>query len=113
MKNGLVAALVSAMLVAPGAILAQEETLEQLVIEMASTAAEHKAVADYFTARAEEARREVRRHEGMARAYTTSKTPQPQMRNHCQQLATKYEEIAAEYDELAKLHGEMASHASE
>jgi hypothetical protein len=114
MKNGLVAALMSAMLVAPGVILAQDETtLEHLVIEMASTPAEHQAVARHYTAKAEEARQEMRRHERMAQAYTGSKTSNPQrMRNHCLELVKKYQEVAAEYDELAKLHEEEAGNAA-
>lgn len=115
MKDGVVVALLSAMLAGSGTVLAQTEDetgLEHLVIEMATTSAQHHAVAAHYTAKAEEARQEMRRHERMARAYSGSKTAQPQrMRNHCLQLAKNYEQVAGEYDELAKLHEEEAIHA--
>lgn len=116
MKNGLAAALISAMLAVSGTVLAQSEDetgLEHLVIEMATTSAQHHAVAKHYTAKAEEARQEMRRHESMARAYGRGRTAKPQMRNHCLQLATNYEQIAAEYDELAKLHEQEAIHAAQ
>jgi hypothetical protein len=115
LKNGSIAALTSAMLFASGAVLAQNEDevgLEHLVIEMATTSAQHHAVAEHYTAKAAEARQEMRRHERMARAYGVSKAGQAQqMRNHCQRLANNYEQLAAEYDELAKLHEQEATHA--
>lgn len=114
MKNGLTAALLSAMLVTSGAVLAQSEDetgLEHLVIEMATTSAQHHAVASHYTAKAAEARQEMRRHESMARAYMRGRTPHPQLRDHCERIAKNYEQVAAEYDELAKLHEQEAVHA--
>jgi hypothetical protein len=114
MKKGLAVALISAMLVASGTVLAQNEDeagLEHLVIEMATTSAQHHAVAGHYTAKAEEARQEMRRHESMARAYGRTRNAQPQMRNHCLQIAKNYEQVAAEYGELAKLHEQEAIHA--
>jgi hypothetical protein len=115
MKSRLIAALMCASwLVAPVIVSAQDDSLEQLVIEMAHTRAEHTAVARHYMAKAEEARSEMRRHEKMANAYGSSKTTQPQrMRNHCLDLAKKYGEIAADYDDLAKLHQEEAQKAAE
>lgn len=106
--KSIAAALLSAMLAAPLVALAQEHDIEQLVIEMASTPQEHQAVAHHYTMKAAEAREEARRHEGMARVYAGSRSAQPQRgRQHCENLATKFEEIAAEYDELAKFHQEL------
>ena len=78
---------------------------------MATTSAQHHAVADHYTAKAEEARKEMLRHEQMAQAYMLGKTPRPQMRDHCLKVAKNQEQIAAEYDELAKLHEQEATHA--
>ena len=114
MKNVLVSLLFSAMLGASSAAVAQssdEAGLEHLVIEMATTSAQHHAVAAHHTAKAEEARREMRRHESIAQAYMRGKTPHPQLRDHCERIAKNYEQIAAEYDELAKLHEQEAVHA--
>ncbi len=87
--------------------MAQDETLESLVIEMASTATEHAAIARYYLARAEEARQEMRRHEGMARGYAARNTRRPRPnRAHCLRIAENYAEIAEEYEQLAQLHEE-------
>jgi hypothetical protein len=92
-----------------GPAQAEEHSLEQLVIEMASTAAEHNAVSHHYSAQAETARADARRHEQLARTYAGGgRAAQPQMQRHCEQLAKKFDEIAAEYDELARLHGEEA-----
>ena len=102
-------AFLSAVLAGPTVALAQNHDIEHLVIEMASTPAEHQAVAHHYTMKANEARGEARRHEEMARIYAGSRSAQPQRgRQHCESLAAKYEEIATEYDELAKLHDEQS-----
>jgi hypothetical protein len=104
------AALLSAFLAAPLTGFAQDHDIEQLVVEMASTPAEHQAVAHHYTVKAAEAREEARRHEGMARVYAGSRNAQPQRaRQHCENLAKKFEEVAAEYDELAKFHQELGT----
>jgi hypothetical protein len=116
MKSTVVVALTSALSIASANVVAQSEDvtgLEHLVIEMATTSAQHHAVADHYTAKAEEARKEMRRHEQMAQTYMLGKTPQPQMRDHCLKIARNQEQIAAEYQELAKLHEEEAIHASQ
>ena len=109
MRLHLATVLLSALLAASGAAQAQDHTLEQLVVEMASTAAQHNAIAHHYATQAEAARGDASRHQQMARIYGgAGRAGQPQMRRHCEQLATKYEEIAAEYDQLAKLHTDEA-----
>jgi hypothetical protein len=104
--------LLSALLLsAPGLSLAQGHDIEHLVIEMASTPEEHRGVARHYTMKAEEAREEARRHEGMARVYAGQRNSQPGGRQHCENLAKKYEEIATEYVELAKFHEEQSRSA--
>lgn len=89
--------------------MAQDDSLEQLVIEMADTASEHAAVARHFLAKAEEARQEQVRHENMAQVYTGSKfTRLTRSRAHCERLAESYAKIAEQYEELAQLHEEEA-----
>jgi len=106
-RKSITTALLSAMLAAPLAAVAQDHDIEHLVIEMASTPQEHQAVAQHYTMKAAEAREESRRHEGMARVYAGGGRSQPRGRQHCENLAAKFEEIAVEYDELAKLHQEL------
>ena len=114
MKSSVVFALTSALLVGSANAVAQTNDpadLEHLVIEMATTSAQHHAVAGHYTAKAEEARREMRRHEEMARTYMLGKTPRPQMRDHCLKIAKSQGDLAAEDDELAKLHEQEAGNA--
>ena len=108
MATKLVAAfLTAALVIAPGFAMAQDETLESLLIEIASTAAQHAAIARYYVARAEEARREMRSHEGMARAYAEQYPGRLQRtRDHCLRIAENYADIAEEYEQLAQLHKE-------
>ena len=95
----------AALFVAPLSIRAQDEGVEHLVIEMASTPAQHAALARHYLSEAEGARRETRRHEQMARAYDQGKTAVGMpARGHCRRLAEQFTEIAQEYEELAKLH---------
>ena len=107
----MLAFLIVGLFVAPGATTAQSSDtgLEHVVVEMADTPAEHQALAQHFTALAERARADVRRHEELARVYATTRNSSRQLSNHCEQLAQKFGEIAAEYDELAKLHTQASS----
>ena len=108
MKSTTIAtAVLSALLAGPTLSLAQQHDIEHLVIEMASTPEEHRGVAQHYTMKAAEAREEAVRHEGMARLYAGQQRAQPQGRQHCENLAKKYQEIATEYDALAKFHEEQ------
>jgi len=103
--------LFGVLALSPGVSLADEgnQSLEQLVVEMATTPEEHAALARYYHAKAEEARAEMRSHEGMGRSYGGGKIIQKQqMKRHCQNISEKYSVIAKDYDALAKLHEEEA-----
>jgi hypothetical protein len=108
-RKSITTALLSAMLAAPLVAVAQDHDIEHLVIEMASTPEEHQAVGQHYTMKAAEAREEARRHEGMARVYAGGggRSARPGGRQHCENLAAKFDEIAVEYDALAKLHQEL------
>jgi hypothetical protein len=105
MKNQFSLALAASalLLAAPGFAPAQEHSLEHVVVEMASTPAQHTALASHYVASAAAARKNQDGHEQMARAYAASGRGAP-MRGHCERLAQKDGESAAEYDELAKFH---------
>lgn len=106
-------ALLAALLAVPAMALAQDHDVEQLVIEMANTPDEHRAVARHYRAKASEAREEARRHESMGRTYAAQRSAQPQQgRQHCERLAQNFEGIATEYEELAKLHEGHADSAN-
>lgn len=105
----ILAALLAAALTVPFAAFAQEHDAEHLVIEMANTPDEHRAVARHYKIKADEAREQARRHESMGRLYAGQRSALPQRgKQHCEALAKNYQAIALEYEELAKLHGEQA-----
>lgn len=108
MAKKIVAALFVLALVASGGIASAGEdghSLEQLVVEMAETPAQHMALATHYRAKAEEARQERERHEQMGATYGGGKHVQrAHMKRHCQNISDRYAELAEEYDALAKLH---------
>lgn len=84
-------------------------SLEQLVVEMANTPAQHAALARHYRAKADEARAGRERHERMARTYGGRKHVQQQaMKQHCQRISDQYDAMAQEYEALAELHDAQA-----
>lgn len=94
----------------PGSVRADEPvSVEELVVDMANTPADHAAVAKYFRAKAAEARSEANRHKSMGRVYTGGKFHhRSQMESHCKKLTAQSNAMADEYEALAKLHEEEA-----
>lgn len=85
-------------------------------IGSATTAADHKAIADYYHAEAAKARAEANEHEQMALAYEKAgagkygKTPSVPF-THCKNLAQKSKSLAEDLTALAKEHEAMAAKA--
>ena len=88
------------------ALAAEESDLEQVMVETASTPAQHQALADHYHARAAAARREAERHRKMAKVYggTRSYRSQRPPGTHCTKLAAGFDAQATEYDALAATH---------
>ena len=116
------ALVLGALALAPGSALAADQgpSLEQVVVEMANTPAEHAALASYYRSQADQARAQAREHTAMASSYvpgvehkTTWGTVQERqkMADHCKKLAQQNEAMAQDYEELAKLHDEAAKKA--
>jgi len=99
-------AILAFALVLPGslALAAGEHGLEQVLIESASSPAQHQALADHFRAQAAGARREAERHRTMAKSYGGGKPPAEAQRKHCENLAKSFDAQAADYDALAAAH---------
>lgn len=100
-------ALLVAFALSPAYVRAEEgdHSLEQLVVEMAHTPADHAALAKHYRAKADGARADARRHETIARVYSGGKMMEREaMRRHCKKIAAESNAMAAEYDELAKIH---------
>jgi ABC-type transporter MlaC component len=113
-RSLVVAVLLGALALSPSFAAAQDEdaSIEQLVVEMAHTKAEHQALAKFYAEKADEARKLASRHQGMARAYLGGKGMGKQpMTSHCKRIAEQQEAIAKEYDALAKLHEDEAKQA--
>lgn len=83
--------------------------LEALAIELASTPAQHAAVARYYREQANEARAKAATHKSMKGTYAGGKLTQKRaMANHCERLIKEYTALAAEYDGLAAEHAKLA-----
>ena len=99
--------LAGVLLLAPGFALADDSdhSLEELVVEMAETPGQHKALATHFRSKADTARDEMRRHKRMGKTYRRGKgTERAAMRKHCDKIAEQNAALAEEYDALARLH---------
>lgn len=113
-RRFVVALLLGALMLAPGFAGAQEEesSLEQLVVEIANTKAEHQALAKYYTEKSAEARKLASRHKSMGHAYLGGKGMNKQaFVNHCKRISEQQEAIAKEYAAMAKMHEEEAKKA--
>ena len=88
---------------------AGDESLEQALVESATTPQQHAALANYYTAKAAAARKEAESHRSMAKAYGGVKGSQiAAMKEHCEKLATLSDDEAKEFDALASMHKDMA-----
>ena len=102
--HGLVLAL--ALSVLPTIALADDSSsLEQVLIESASTPKDHQALAKYYAGKAAEARKEAESHRAMGKTYSGVKGSQlTAMKDHCEKLATLADEQAKEFDTMAAAH---------
>jgi hypothetical protein len=105
-------ALAAALLLLPAlgpAHAAGDHGLEQVLIESASTPAQHLALAEHFRAKAAQAKREAEGHRSMAKSYVNTKAVAgPQSAEHCTKAAESYDALAAQYEQLAAEHEAQA-----
>lgn len=94
--------ILSAALLGGGTAVSQTGSLDivEVLIESASTPAEHQALATYYRSRAEDARQQAEKHRNMANRYGTTKGGASR-KPHCNKLAASYDDMATEYDALA------------
>jgi hypothetical protein len=96
-------AVVCFTLSAPSPLFAGD--LEQILVESASTPAQHEALARHFHEKAAAARKEAETHRSMAKAYGGTKLSiAAAQRKHCTDLAANLDAQAKLYDELASGH---------
>ena len=107
-----IALLVTAlMLGAPLSVAAttSDSSLEQVLVESATTPQQHAALAHYYEDKAKAARAEAESHRTMGKTYSGAKATQlAAMKDHCDKLAKLYEDEAKEFDAMAKMHRDMA-----
>jgi len=85
-----------------GIALADDSSLERVMVETASTPAQHQALAKYYHSKAVEAKAEADNHRSMLKSYSGVSVPMgKQMAEHCNKLAALSDEQAAEYEKLA------------
>ncbi len=109
MRNKIgMAILLGIFALSPGLARAESHeghSLEQLVVEMAHTPADHAALAAHYRAKAAEARADASEHERMAQTYSMRKEGAlGKMGPHCKKIAANSMATAAEYDALAAFH---------
>ena len=104
----------------PFTVDAKEKISKRALKEMiagAKTAADHKAIAEYYSAEAAKARAKANDHDQMAAWYRKAgegvkKIPySPGTIEHCERLIKNYKATADELTTLAKEHEEMAAKA--
>ena len=88
-----------------GIAWADDSALEKFMIESASTPAQHKALANYYHAKAADAKAEADYHRSMLKAYSGVSVPAAKQRaEHCNKLSSLSDAQAAEYEKLAASH---------
>jgi hypothetical protein len=84
-------------------------SLEQVLVESATTPAQHEALAKYYHGKAAAERKKAAEHKAMGAAYGGTKMTIAQAeKEHCAKLATLHESAAAEYDAMAAEHESLA-----
>lgn len=93
----------------PTVALAEDASLEQVLIESASTPKQHQALATYYAGKAAAARKDAEYHRAMGKAYGGAKASQiAMMKDHCEKLAALADDQAKEFDAMASMHRDMA-----
>ncbi len=101
--------LVGTLALSPGFAMAEESgaSIEQLLVDMAHTPADHAALAKYYRQKAADERAAATTHQSMGRSYGGGKmVRRQQMEGHCKKISEQNSAMAAEYEALAKLHEE-------
>lgn len=85
-----------------------DDTVAQKIVA-AKTAADHEALASFYSGKAEAANSAVKRHEAMVRSYAdVAGKSKVNMVRHCEALLQSYKQEAKQYETLAKEHSDLA-----
>ncbi len=98
--------------------MAEKLNKQQLLslIATAKTPAEHRRVAEYYHAKAEDYLAQAKEHEEMAEAYkknpvTSASKFATGTVNHCEYFDQSFKDMAAKMQEMADMHEQMAKDA--
>ena len=88
------------------------------LIAIAKTPAEHRRIAQYYEAKAQDYLAKSKEHEQMLGAYDQNSSPsvrrhRPYTTYHCQYFIESYKEMAVKSHELAEPHEQMAKDAEQ
>lgn len=87
------------------------------LIATASTPTEHRRIAQYYRAKAQDYQAQSKEHEQMLAAYRANPSIGGKSRasfiNHCEYYSQNFKDMAVKSQELAALHEQMAQEASE
>ena len=96
------------------ALAAQDVDIDKM-IATAKTAADHRAIADYYKQEAKEAQEQAEKHKKMAQDYGMAsigrQATKTHFHQHCEALVRSYESAAKEDNALATMHEDMATAA--
>lgn len=86
-----------------------DHSLEQVLIESATTPEQHEALAKHFRAKAAASRQEAEWHRKMGSTYGGTKISAAlAQKKHCEKLSAINDSAAKEYDSLAEEHEALA-----
>ena len=78
------------------------DNLLQVMVDSATTPAQHQALARYFRAQAADAKALAEAHQAMSRSYSGKPGELRNMNKHCDQIVKLNQDLAAQYETMAK-----------
>src|SRR5262249_42474026 len=78
------------------------DSLLQVLVDSATTPAQHQALASYFRAQAADAKALAERHQAMSKSYSGKPGELRNMAKHCDEIVKLNQDLAAQYDAMAK-----------
>ena len=85
------------------------DNLLQVMVDSATTPAQHQALARYFRAKAADAKALAETHQAMSRSYSGKPGELRNMNKHCDQIAKLNQDLAAQYESMAKAEDTAAA----
>lgn len=91
-----------------GAVEGRDDAAIQMLVQFAETPREHRALAQYYSAKAVAARMEAEKHRTMSNHYGGNQAMKRAAKEHCNALVKANEDAATQYDALSEMHAREA-----